>query len=317
MASQTFAAENPADETSDRRVPLPALLPPAFLNHRAVFVVVGAGLLALTISGVVINPLDMPLLAGAIILVLGVPHGAFDVAVWTDRNGLGRRPAISTMLFGYVALAGGFFGLWLMAPALALPVFLAMSIYHFSGDWDHDLDRLPRLLVAAAMITAPAGLHRGEVVEIFSWLAPEPVANSVGLIMAAMALPLLQASVVVIALIASQRPWAAAELVVVLALAWLTPPMLFFLVYFCGLHSMRHMIETHQQLHSASVGAFFRSALPYAPLAIIGTLIGAFGMSTLPPGPALIGMIFMALGALTVPHIVVVELCSPGPRARD
>jgi Brp/Blh family beta-carotene 15,15'-monooxygenase len=182
-----------------------------------------------------------------------------------------------------------------------------MSIYHFSGDWDRDLDALPRLIVAAAMIAAPAALHRAQVVEIFSWLSPIEAATTTAVVMAAAAAPLLQASAVVIALLVVKRPLAAAELAVVLALAWLTPPLMFFLAYFCGLHSVRHMIETQEVLRIETFGAFVAATLPYAPLAVIGTIVGALVLSSLPPGPALISTIFMALGALTVPHIILIE----------
>jgi len=285
----------------------PALHCSLFQTHRKVFTVVALSMLALTGSGLVSSPIEMPIPAGLAILVLGVPHGAFDVAIWNSRNGDRSAHGLSGMLVKYVALAGGFFCLWLIAPAVALPIFIAMSIYHFSSDWDHDLDGIPRLIVAGAMISAPAALHRAEVIEIFSWLSPTETANAVALAMATAALPLLQASLVVMVLTAARRPWAAAELAAVLALAWLTPPLMFFLVYFCGLHAVRHMIETHRLLGAPAGYTFACAAFPYAPLAIAGTVGGALTFSTLPPGPALVGAIFMALGALTVPHIIVVD----------
>jgi len=291
------------------------LTPPSFLvaqskyiiAHRVVFILVGLGLLALQLIGASTNPLDVPVLAALVILVLGVPHGAFDVALWqSDRRAASSRD-LAVMLVKYVTSAALFFSLWLIIPEFALPVFLGISIYHFSGDWTKDLDLAPRLIVTSAMITAPAGLFREEVVEIFSWLAPDETAYLIGTIMAAVSVPLLQASIVVIALLAIHRIWVAAELMILLSLAWLTPPLLFFLAYFCGLHSVRHMLETHQQLRCRTARAFFLAAWPYAPLAILGTLLGAFTLSSLPLGPAILGMVFMALGSLTVPHIIVVE----------
>ncbi|MEM6498254.1 MAG: Brp/Blh family beta-carotene 15,15'-dioxygenase [Pseudomonadota bacterium] len=281
--------------------------PQSITAHRALFVLVGLGLLALHLIGASTNPLDAPVLSALVILVLGVPHGAFDVALWQSDQRAANSQDLAIMLVKYISLAALFFGLWLIVPELALPVFLGISIYHFSGDWSKDLDLAPRLIATSAMIAAPAGLFREEVVEIFSWLAPEDTARLLGMIMAALSVPLLQASVVVIALLAIHRTWVAAELAVVLSLAWLMPPLLFFLVYFCGLHSVRHMLETHQQLRCRTVGEFVFAAWPYAPLAIFGTLLGAVTLSSLPLGPAMLGTVFMALGSLTVPHIIVVE----------
>jgi Brp/Blh family beta-carotene 15,15'-monooxygenase len=272
------------------------------------FVVSAAALVAFDLGGVSVNPLDVPVLAGLAILLLGVPHGALDVAIWKANNGHRRSGGVAKMLLGYLALASAFLGLWLLVPGLILPIFLMMSCYHFSKDWDRDLDWIPRLILAAAILTAPAVLHRGEVVEIFSWLSPETTADIVALIMAMMAVPLLQVSVFVIVLVSAQQPGVAAELIAVLALAWLTPPLTFFIVYFCGLHSVRHVMETRRLLGMPPAREFLLAAFPYALVAIIGTLAAAFTLSVLPPGPALLGSVFMALGALTVPHMIIVDL---------
>jgi beta-carotene 15,15'-dioxygenase len=283
-------------------------VPRTFFRHRLVFALSAIGLLGFTVGGAVVNPLDMPVLAGLVILLLGVPHGALDVAIWSAKTRARGPKAVARMLLFYLSLASVFLCLWLVAPALALAAFIVMSIYHFSGDWERDLEFLPRLLVSAAIITAPVGFNRTEVVEIFSWLAPGDTAATVALVMAVAAVPLLQASAVVIAIVAIRQPWAAAELLIVLALGWLTSPLLFFLVYFCGLHSVRHVIETRQLLGTPSARELALLAFPYASLAIIGTLAGAVMLSTLPLGPAVLGTIFKALGALTVPHIFFIDL---------
>jgi Brp/Blh family beta-carotene 15,15'-monooxygenase len=282
-------------------------LPASFFSHRIIFSLSAIALLGFSVGGVVINPLDMPVLAGLVILLLGVPHGALDVAIWSAKTRDKRFKAVSRMLLFYLSLASGFLCLWLVVPALALPAFIVLSIYHFSGDWERDLEFLPRLVVSAAIVTAPLGFNRAEVVEIFSWLSPGETATAVALVMAVAAVPLLQASAVIIAIIAVRQPWAAAELLAVLTLGWLTSPLLFFLVYFCGLHSVRHVIETRQLLGTPSARELALLAFPYALLAVIGTLAGAIMLSTLPIGPAVLGTIFMALGAFTVPHIWIVD----------
>jgi Brp/Blh family beta-carotene 15,15'-monooxygenase len=154
------------------------------------------------------------------------------------------------------------------------------------------------------------------VLEIFAWLAPVETADTIGLVMATAAAPLLQASIVILVLVGFRQPWAAAELAAVLSLAWLMSPLMFFLVYFCGLHSVRHVIETRHLLNTPTPAAFLRMAFPYAPLAVTGVLAGAMVMSALPPGPALISTIFMALGALTIPHMIVVDAVFATSRAQ-
>jgi Brp/Blh family beta-carotene 15,15'-monooxygenase len=279
--------------------------------HSAAFVVLGALLLAGLASGVAINPLDAPLVAGIIILLLGVPHGGFDVAIWRRRNPTAGRTALVQMLSIYVGLAAGFFVLWLSVPELALPVFLMMAALHFAGDWDGALSILPRSTIAVAMLCSPAIFFADDVIAIFNWLGPAEVSQRFALVMHVVAIPALQASAVIVALLAVRDPLAAGEIAVVLALALLSPPLVFFLVYFCGLHSVRHMIRVHRELAPQTARGFLMAPWPYAPIAMLGTAVAALVLSSLPVGPALLGMIFMALGALTVPHMLLIDGTRP------
>ena len=279
----------------------------AEMLHSGAFVGLGSVLLLALANGVALNPLDAPLAAGIIILLLGVPHGGFDVAIWRRRNPVAGRTALVRMLTAYISLAAGFFALWASVPELALPVFLMLAALHFAGDWDAALSILPRCTIAVAMICSPAILFQDDVIAIFNLLGPAEVSQSVALVMHVVAIPALQASAVIVGLLAVRDPLTAGEIAIVLALAVLSPPLVFFLVYFCGLHSVRHMIRVHRELAPQSARAYLLALWPYAPLAMLGTATAALVLSSLPVGAALLGMIFMALGALTVPHMLLID----------
>ena len=129
-------------------------------------------------------PDQMALFAAMALLLLGVPHGGFDVALARRRWRPNAQFVPIHFLFKYVGLAGAVLGLWLLLPELALPLFLAMSAWHFGGDWRRDLEPLPRSVVGAALICFPALWHRQDVIEIFTWLAPIGVARQVAELMA-------------------------------------------------------------------------------------------------------------------------------------
>jgi len=260
--------------------------------------------------------LDAPLLAGLAMLFLGVPHGAFDVALARGRLQIRNQRGLAGFLLLYVGLAAGVVVLWFALPQLALPAFILMSGYHFSGDWADGLPPLPRVIVGLAMICAPAVLHREAVTEIFGWLAPVEVATMTAQAMAAAAIPLLQAAALIVVVSAWTRAALALEIAATLMLALFAAPLLFFLVYWCGLHSPRHMLAVRDELQPRSLTAFVRASLPYSPLAVAGVLAGALLLPELAPGEAVLAALFIALAALTVPHMLLVDLCRPKSACR-
>jgi Brp/Blh family beta-carotene 15,15'-monooxygenase len=288
---------------------------PAWQVHRAVYIALALALSVAAALGAGLSLLDAPLLAGTAMLLLGVPHGAFDVALAHRRWKIADPRALTGFLTLYVGLAAGVVALWFALPQLALPAFILMSGCHFSGDWAEGLPPLPRVILGLAMICAPAVLHREAVTEIFAWLAPAEVAATTAQAMAVAAIPLLQAAVLIVLVSAWTRAGLALEMASTLMLALFAAPLLFFLVYWCGLHSPRHMLEVRDELKPASLAAFARLSLPYAPLAIAGVLAGALLLPALALGEAVLAALFIALAALTVPHMLLVDLCRPRGRA--
>ncbi len=240
------------------------------------------------------------------ILILGIPHGACDVPVWRAAADGKTERDFHVFLARYVGLALEFLGLWSVAPELALPAFLLISIVHFADDWKDDLPGLPRIAVAGAMLCATAVFHRDEVSSIFGWLAPEGAALLTGQIMAILAIPLLQASAMIIGFLAMKSPGAALEIAMILLAALLLQPLTFFLLYFCGVHSIRHTIQALKETNGG-VKRLAVAAAPYALIAIVGTIVGALTAATTNPGSDLLSAVFMTLAALTVPHMVLMH----------
>ena len=285
--------------------------------HRYGFTAVALAIALASISGAQLSLLNYPWLAGLAMLLLGVPHGGFDIALAHQRWNIAAPRALSIFLALYVGLAAAFVALWFLLPQLALPVFIAMSGAHFAGDWRRDIAVLPRMIIGLALITAPALFHREPVIEIFTWLVPADVAVSTAEVMAAACIPLLQAAALTVLVTAWSRPAAALEMGAVLLLAVFATPLVFFVTYWCGLHSLRHVFAVQAELKPRSVAALLRLSLPYAPLAIVGVLIGALAWPHLDPGQAVVAVLFVALAALTVPHMLLVDQFAPrGERLR-
>jgi beta-carotene 15,15'-dioxygenase len=282
--------------------------------HRFGFIALALTIAMASLFGSKPSLMDFPLLAGLAMLLLGVPHGGFDVSLAHRRWSIGTPRALSWFLALYIGLAAAFAALWFLLPQLALPVFIAMSGAHFAGDWRRDISLLPRTIIGLAIITAPALLHREPVVEIFTWLVPADVALSSAEVMAAASIPLLQAAALAALVTAWSRPTAALEMASVLLLAVFASPLVFFVTYWCGLHSLRHVFEVRDELRPRSLSALARLSWPYAPLAIIGVLAGALVWPHLEVGQAMLAVLFVSLAALTVPHMLLVDQFTPKQR---
>jgi Brp/Blh family beta-carotene 15,15'-monooxygenase len=267
-----------------------------------------AGLLLAVVMNAIIAPglWAQALILAPAVALLGLPHGALDLpmaqALW-PLDGFADR----ALFFGaYLALAGGVGALWLLAPGVGLAAFLAYSALHFSGDWAAD-GRWLRVAGGLSAIGAPVLLHTAEAAGIFSALAPTgaapPIAHAAavaGLCGGALALlaPLWGAA----------RPRALLEIAAIWIGAALLPPLLYFVAYFCLLHSLRHLVETLNALPdrrraTRNAGGIMALSLLGASLALAALLTGG-GLDV---ETSLMRVVFIGLAALTVPHMLLVE----------
>jgi Brp/Blh family beta-carotene 15,15'-monooxygenase len=191
------------------------------------------------------------LLAAALILLLGVPHGALDTVFAERLHGVrgwrGRR--------GWIAFASAYMGAallvllaWYSAPHLLLPGFLLLSALHFSGDPAPGTGFIARLLYGGASIVLPALLHQSEMARLFAFLAPAQVAAALADVLHQLSGPWLLAMALMV-LVHMRANWlTGVEMAATAALTVLVSPLLAFAVFFCLMHSARHIVRTWQQV---------------------------------------------------------------------
>jgi len=268
-----------------------------------------AGLLVLAALNMVFapGPLTQALLLAPAVALLGLPHGALDLpmarVLWPLTG------AADHMLFygAYIGIAGAVAALWWLAPGLALIAFLAYSALHFSGDWEMD-GLLLRIAGGLSVIGAPALFHVTDVVAILSVLTDgafaEPIAYAIAVA------GLIGASLGLIALLQMSRQARGAllELAGIWMGAAILPPLLYFIAYFCLLHSLRHMRDTLQALPERA--AALRAAAGIMVASVLGASL-ALGLFLRVDGADLessvLRVVFIGLAALTVPHMLLVE----------
>ncbi len=258
------------------------------------------------------------------VLVLGVPHGAFDGelghAVFSRRHG--SRWWRPFLLF-YLGLAAAVVVAWWLAPVASLAAFLALSACHF-GLCDRDARLSPGLLGGleaaargAAPILLPVVFHADATAGLFALLVPTPVGTLQAMLAAAApALGLALSAALAVAI--ARHLWLACtgsrahaapalELTALLLAGATLPPLLFFALYFCLGHSPRHALEIAAACDPTSprraLVTFLRGAAPLTLATWLLFLLAGFGLS----GGSLdlestTRVLFVGLAALTLPH---------------
>ncbi len=260
--------------------------------------------------------LAVPLAVAAI--AVAIWHGAFDGVLaeeaFQPRFGDRWRPPFTA---AYLALGGAVLLLWWRAPVVALPAFLLYSALHFGTESERDF-RPVRLLAGAATGFLPiaASCH---------WW-PQQVAAIYGMMLRGSA-----AAAVPITALAGRALWPAVTIALLGAVLargyhWLAAgallatelllfrgcsPVVAFAVFFCLWHTPEHMLSTSLD----RFGGFRRDLLlthlrrGFVPwLLSLAGLAAACWLGRHQVG-SYVGLLFIALSALTVPHMALAEIC--------
>jgi beta-carotene 15,15'-dioxygenase len=302
LASSSIDAER-AQSTSELGLLWGAPIAWVETNHSKLFIVVLLSAIFIQLFVQNVDLLQFPVSAAALIMFLGAPHGAFDVALLQKRY---RSHTLIELLTYYIALTVGVLGVWWLMPGLALTGFLLIAAFHFGGDWSTS-GKLQQLALGATLLTATTIQHSTQVLLIFTWLASDDIATSLVDVMRLVAPALLVIMPVVVWRHRANLLVRRIEACTVIVAAVVLPPITFFVLYFCLSHSVRHLIGVHVALSAESRRTLLVGAAPYAGVAIVGCGIGVGLLSHLNLGAASITAVFITLAALTVPHMLLVD----------
>ena len=242
-----------------------------------------------------------------LIVILGVPHGVLDTVF--ARNLYNVRTAKEWVGFTvvYFILAALVVAFWQFAPQLFLAGFLMISIVHFSGDPSPGTPVLSRIFYGGAIIVLPTILYAPKVTQLFAFLVSPDAAMQTVAALLYLKWPWL-VGLVLAAIDRMQSDWLSSiEIAALGLLATLAPPLVAFTVFFCFMHSARHILRTMDYFDQISLPRMvFAAATPMGGTVILSVVAwNSFGNTAIDVHVS--QLVFVGLAALTVPHMAIVE----------
>ena len=261
----------------------------------------------------------MTLLAAAVV-VFGLPHGALDLNLVrgaTDGSWVTPAAAIGLYLFA----AGAVLAAWIFAPVATLFGFLLIAVIHFGLGDTEDLSGPQRAVEVIARGgfagIAPLVFHPSTTRDLFALLVGPDSSGSLDSAFAAISSPAtwLWAICLVAALmwrgLQHRSGWiaACAELILTTAVFAVFHPLAAFFLYFCFVHSVRHIVDLGAARFpdngTQATRWLLRESAPFtvATILLAGAIWFLFARSSA-YDQTMIRTIFWGLSALTVPHMI-------------
>ena len=273
-------------------------------------IVFSAGALLVALGTLALGRLSPQLeliVVAVLIVVLGVPHGALDTIFAKQLYGIRTLSGWLQFSLLYLLLAALVVGLWLWQPGLFLLGFLAISAAHFSGDPLQGAPWPARLFYGGSVILLPTIGHAQEIGRLFGLLVGDATAAPLVPWLRWLAWPWLVGLALASLWQTRHDFWTALEMAAAGILAIVAPPLVSFVVFFCGMHSARHILRTMNFSGRSS----WRYVAGAALLPMAGVLAGSALAWVFLRDTALdarvVQVVFVGLAALTVPHMVLVE----------
>ena len=178
------------------------------------------------------TPLNMPLeILLTFIILIGISHGATDFLILKKYSN-----PIFIPCFKYIGIAIMAILFWIACPLIGLACFLIISAYHFGCDWEKG--ELAILQSGMGLICIPLYYHPNATLEILN-LISDKHANLSFLVTGSS--PIFYLSVLMTLYRLLHKKWLHLEYLSLLVLGKYLHPLTFFTLYFCTLHSVRHI----------------------------------------------------------------------------
>jgi len=294
----------------------------------AVLVIVLYGLFAK--NNLIINNSATNLICFFLIATIGVSHGSLDN--YKGKKLLKFYKLKNSIIFylSYIFIAIFIIFIWKFLPSFTLLAFLLIAAYHFGKeDGFNSLSKikLSELKIVyyfsrgAIIIISPLVFHPNETIEIFTVISSDLFVNSIIFLKKYYFFEAMLALVRLSCFLITGKQYTAFifEIPSILAINYFFTPFFAFTIYFCFLHSIRHIISLSHELNRANIkkgfNMFVNKALPLSLTTAILFILSLFFLLDLNQlNEAIFKVIFIGLASLTFPHILLEYLVEKNER---
>ena len=245
----------------------------------------------------------------SLVLLAGIPHGAADILI-ARRMIRSNYLWLSLFSISYLFIAAFIVVIWFLVPLSSLIMFLIISISHFGLMDTKKTKTLPfrylRVIIyGSTPIIIPATFHTIDVNNLFALLIFEE--HTVLATFIANLFPIWFLSCVIFFVTGgkSLKYQFLEILIFAIVLAYL-PPLWGFAIYFCLVHSSRHILHLLNSLGSLKYNDYVL-LLVTVLASILAILIGAFHFTNNSFDIGIIRATFIGLAALTIPHMLLID----------
>ena len=267
------------------------------------------------------NQTIVPFVCLFLILSVGISHGALDnykankiLKIYKINNKL-------VFYFSYISISILIIISWIFFSLITLLAFLLIASYHFGREdtsflikKNSSFDQILYLVKGSLIIFSPLFFHTDETLKIFELLFINNsflifIKNEHWIINVCLIFNFLGYLYFVFRNNFDNFEILFLDLLLILLINFVFSPLLAFTIYFCFLHSIRHIISIVLELDEANfsngIKLFIKKALPLTIITAILYLLAVFfianfnGLNT-----AIMQVIFIGLASLTFPHIL-------------
>ena len=291
-------------------------------NHSFVFFLL-CNIFSLT--AIKLNILSIsPIICLFLILSIGISHGALDNLKGKKLFQIYGINNFFIFYLTYVLIALFIIILWIIIPYISLIIFLIIASYHFGKEDTQFLiignsyyNQLLFFLKGSLIVFAPLYFHFDETISIFKLLLIDNEAfydflnfiETKNILLYGIILSTLSNILLFSKNFELKKFTIFLDYFSIIILNYYFSPLAAFTIYFCFLHSIRHIISLMSELDSNDLRngfkIFTKKALPLTILTAIFCLIGLYLLNnTYNFDSSIIKIIFIGLASLTFPHIL-------------
>tara|TARA_B100000945_G_scaffold77445_1_gene59767 strand:- start:1294 stop:2229 length:936 start_codon:yes stop_codon:yes gene_type:complete len=256
-----------------------------------------------------------------LILSIGISHGALDNYKANKLLSIYKTKNKSIFFIIYIVISATIILIWNLYSSYTLIAFLIVASYHFGREdtsflyQEHsNIDQALYLIKGSLIIFAPLFFHFDETLKIFETLMLSNnfiifLQDEHWLINVSLFLSILGYFYFIFRNKLQDFEILLLDMLSIIILNFVFSPLIAFTLYFCFLHSIRHIISISHELNKndflKGVKVFIRKALPLTIITAILYLFATLFLSKFfSLNDVIIKVIFIGLASLTFPHIL-------------